>query len=121
MKEMGLVIHQLWPSYEHTAAQAGLHKSVMHTEPALGGWSPKNNRFMATAYAKNDISRPAEVRPLAGGLASLGEPLEGRAYSFDPADVLAAGRLQAAWLNRRMGWRWQGASCWLGSYGLDRR
>lgn len=102
-KELGLVIDQLWPSYERAAAEAGLQKNLVHTELVLGGWSPKNARFMATAYAKSDISRPARVQPLVGGMASPGEPLEGRADSFDPADVLVAGRLQAAWLNGRVG------------------
>lgn len=30
-----------------------------YTELVLGGWSPRNKRFMETAYAKSDIGRPA--------------------------------------------------------------
>lgn len=55
--------------------------------------------MVATAYAKSVSGEPTRVQPLAGGLASPGDPLEGRSNSFDPTDVLVAGRLQAAWLN----------------------
>jgi len=103
MKELGLVIDQLWPSYERAAAAAGLQKTMLHTELVLGGWSAKNERFMATAYAKSDIERPALVQPLVGGLASPGEPLQGRSDSFESAAVLEAGRAQAEWLNRASG------------------
>lgn len=103
VRELGLVIDQIWPAYERAALEAGLSKSMLHTELVLGGWSPEGKRFMATAYAKSDIERQTEVLPLVGGMASPGEPLAGRKDSFDPADVLAAGRLQAAWLNNRVG------------------
>lgn len=59
--------------------------------------------MMATAYAKSGNDRPAIVQPLDGGLASPGEPLVGRPDSFDPADVLASGKIQAAWLNGQVG------------------
>lgn len=59
--------------------------------------------MMATAYAKSSNDRPAIVQPLDGGLASPGEPLVGRPDSFDPADVLASGKIQAAWLNGQVG------------------
>lgn len=101
--ELGLVVDQLWPSYEKAAAEAGLPLDQLGTELVLGGWSPKNGRMMATAYAKSDSSRPSVVQPLDGGLASPGEPLVGRPDSLAPEDVFAAGRIQAAWLNKQVG------------------
>ncbi|MBN5150524.1 hypothetical protein JY458_06050 [Stenotrophomonas maltophilia] len=101
--EMGPVLDQLWPSYERAVAEAGLPIEKLATELVLGGWSPKNGRMVATAYAKSTISQPAFVQPLDGGIASPGEPLIGRPDSFAPADVLAAGRIQAAWLNKQVG------------------
>lgn len=103
MKELGLVIDQVWPSYERAAAEAGIAKSMLHTEIVLGGWSPQNRRFAATAYAKHDSATAAIVQRLDGGLASPGEPLKGRSDSFELVDVLQAGRLQAAWLNQAVG------------------
>ncbi|ARQ90460.1 hypothetical protein [Stenotrophomonas maltophilia] len=102
-KELGLVIDKLWPSYERAAIDAGLPKQSLGTELVLGGWSPKNERMVATAYAKNDSATPAVVQQLDGGLASPGEPLRGRPDSFASEDVLAAGRLQAIYLNEHMG------------------
>lgn len=101
--ELGLVVDQLWPNYEKAAAEAGLPLDQLGTELVLGGWSPKNGRMMATAYAKSDSSRPSVVQPLDGGLASPGEPLVGRPDSLAPEDVFAAGRIQAAWLNKQVG------------------
>lgn len=101
--ELGLVVDQLWPNYEKAAAEAGLPLDKLGTELVLGGWSPKNGRMMATAYAKSDSSRPSVVQPLDGGLASPGEPLVGRPDSLAPEDVFAAGRIQAAWLNKQVG------------------
>lgn len=101
--ELGLVVDQLWPNYEKAAAEAGLPLDQLGTELVLGGWSPKNGRMMSTAYAKSDSSRPSVVQPLDGGLASPGEPLVGRPDSLAPEDVLAAGRIQAAWLNKQVG------------------
>lgn len=100
MAEMGLVIEKLWPEYIAAADRAGIPREVMHTELVLGGWSPKNGRMMATAYAKSVIGRPVVVQPLEGGLASPGGPLRGRPDSFEPEAVLEAGRLQAAHLNQ---------------------
>lgn len=102
-KELGLVIDKLWPSYERAAVDAGLPKQSLGRELVLGGWSPKSRRIEATAYAKNDSAVPAIVQPLAGGLASPGEPLRGRPDSFASQDVLAAGKLQANYLNEQMG------------------
>ncbi|WP_285317238.1 hypothetical protein [Stenotrophomonas maltophilia group sp. Smal35] len=102
-KELGLVIDKLWPSYERAAIDAGLPKQSLGTELVLGGWSPKSERMVATAYAKNDSATPAVVQQLDGGLASPGEPLRGRPDSFASEDVLAAGRLQANYLNRQTG------------------
>lgn len=101
--ELGLVLDQLWPNYVRAAAEARLPIDHLGTELVLGGWSPRNGRMMATAYAKNDSTRPAIVQCLDGGLASPGEPLAGRPESFAPADVLAAGKIQATWLNARVG------------------
>lgn len=103
MAELGLVIDKLWPAYEKAADEAGLPRTSLGTELVLGGWSPKNGRMAATAYAKHDSAVPAIVQPLDGGLASPGEPLEGIPDSFELVDVLAAGRLQAGWLNRAVG------------------
>lgn len=97
--ELGLVVDQLWPAYEKAALEAGIARSMIGTELVLGGWSPQAGRMVATAYAKSVSGEPTRVQPLAGGLASPGDPLEGRSNSFDPTDVLVAGRLQAAWLN----------------------
>lgn len=71
----------------------------------LGGWSPQGQRFEATAYAKSTNATPTLVQRLKGGMVSPGEPLEGRNDSFSFSEVLTAGRLQAAWLNRRVGRR----------------
>ncbi len=101
--ELGLVMDQLWPDYEKAVAEAGLPREQLGTELVLGGWSPKNGRMMATAYAKSDSSRSSVVQSLDGGLASPGEPLVGRPDSLAPEDVLAAGRIQAAWLNKQVG------------------
>lgn len=103
MRELGMVIDQLWPNYERAALAAGLPASALHTELVLGGWSPIDSRFKATAYAKSESTIPAVTQPIAGGLASPGEPLVGRVDSFELADVFSAGRLQAVWLNERMG------------------
>lgn len=103
MAELGLVMDKLWPAYEKAADEAGLPRTSLGTELVLGGWSPKNGRMAATAYAKHDSAIAAIVQPLDGGLASPGEPLEGIPDSFELVDVLAAGRLQAAWLNRAVG------------------
>ncbi|MGE8252744.1 MAG: hypothetical protein ACN6RE_08785 [Stenotrophomonas sepilia] len=101
--ELGLVVDQLWPDYEKAAVEAGLPREQLGTELVLGGWSPKNGRMMATAYAKSDSSRPSVVQPLDGGLASPGAPLVGRSDSLALEDVFAAGRIQAAWLNKQVG------------------
>ena len=101
--ELGLLVDQLWPNYVRAAAEARLPVEKLGTELVLGGWSPQRGRMVATAYAKSDSSRPTIVQPLDGGLASPGEPLAGRPDSFAPAEVLAAGKIQAAWLNARMG------------------
>lgn len=101
--ELGLVVDQLWPNYEKAVAEAGLPIEQLGTELVLGGWSPKNGRMMATAYAKSDSSRSSVVQSLDGGLASPGEPLVGRPDSLAPEDILAAGRIQAAWLNKQVG------------------
>ncbi len=76
---------------------------ILHSELVLGGWSPKNGRMMATAYAKDAGGGPARVQPLEGGMASPGEPLRGRPDSFELEAVLEAGRLQADYLNESVG------------------
>jgi len=102
-RELGLVVDQLWPGYEEAALAAGIARSAIGTELVLGGWSPQARRMVATAYAKDVSDEPTRVQPLEGGLASPGEPLRGRPDSFTPQDVLAAGRVQAAWLNKASG------------------
>ncbi|MBN5075233.1 hypothetical protein JY427_06235 [Stenotrophomonas maltophilia] len=101
--ELGLVVDQLWPNYIRAAAEARLPIEKLGAEFVLGGWSPQSGRMVATAYAKSDSSRATVVHPLDGGLASPGDPLAGRPGSFAPADVLAAGRIQATWLNKQVG------------------
>lgn len=103
MAELGLVMDQLWPNYLQAAAEAGMSRGILHSELVLDGWSPKNGRMMATAYAKDAAGGPARVQPLEGGVASPGEPLRGRPDSFGFDDVLEAGRLQAAYLNEGVG------------------
>lgn len=103
MAELGLVIDKVWPAYVEAADRAGIPRSDLHTELVLGGWSPQNDRMMATAYAKDAGGRGAVVQLLEGGLASPGEPLRGRPDSFEAAAVVEASRLQAAYLNDRSG------------------
>lgn len=103
MAELGLVVDQLWPAYVDAADQAGIPRASLHTELVLGGWSPRNGRMLATAYAKSDSTGGAVVQALEGGLASPGEPLRGRPDSFRTEHVLEAGRLQAAYLNAQQG------------------
>lgn len=103
MAELGLVIEQLWPNYVAAADRAGIPRDQLHTEIVLGGWSPKNGRMMATAYAKSANGEPVIVQPLEGGLASPGDPLRGRPASFEMQAVLEAGRLQAEYLNHASG------------------
>ncbi|HDS1674832.1 hypothetical protein [Stenotrophomonas maltophilia] len=100
--ELGLVVDQLWPNYEKAAAEAGLPLEQLGTELVLGGWSPKNGRMIATAYAKNDSQRPARVQPIGGQLASPGEPLQAEAPSMAQTDLMAHARLQASYLNEQM-------------------
>lgn len=103
MAEMGLVIEKLWPEYVVAADRAGIPRDVLHTELVLGGWSPKNGRMMATAYAKSANGNPVTVQALEGGLASPGDPLRGRPDSFEPDAVLVAGRLQMNHENHQSG------------------
>jgi len=103
MAELGLVMDHLWPYYLQAAVEAGMTRDILHSELVLGGWSPKNGRMMATAYAKDAGGGPARVQPLEGGVASPGEPLPGRPDSFELEAVLEAGRLQADYLNESVG------------------
>lgn len=66
--------------------------------------------MMATAYAKNYSRHPAVVQPISGQLASPGEPLREVAPSIGQADLLAAGRLQANYLNLQVGRKVAGTS-----------
>lgn len=43
IRELGLVIDQIWPTYERAAVESGLSKSMLHTELVLGGWSPRTS------------------------------------------------------------------------------
>ncbi|MBK0052673.1 hypothetical protein [Stenotrophomonas sp. S39] len=104
-RELGLVIDQLWPAYEKAAREAGMDAEAMGTELVLGGWSPQAGHMEATAYAKTAGREFTWVQPLVGGVASPGEPLQGRSDSFEPGDILEAGRHQAQWLNKAIGRR----------------
>lgn len=104
-KELGLVVDQLWPAYEKAALEAGMAAEAIGTELVLGGWSPQAGRMGATAYARTVGGELTRVQLLVGGLASPGDPLQDRAATFDAPDVLAAGRLQAEWLNNMVGRR----------------
>lgn len=101
--ELSLVIDQLWPNYEKAVAEAGLPREQLGTELVLGGWSPKSGRMMATAYAKSDSQRLTVVQPIMGQLASPGEPLREATPSMVQVDLMAHARLQAGYLNERMG------------------
>ncbi|AOX61102.1 hypothetical protein BIZ42_02195 [Stenotrophomonas sp. LM091] len=103
MAELGPAMDHLWPNYLQAAAEAGLTRHILHSELVLGGWSPKNGRMVATAYAKDAGGGAARVQPLDGGVASPGEPLRGRKDSFELEAVLEAGRLQATYLNSSVG------------------
>ncbi len=102
-RELAPVIDQLWPAYEKAVAHAGISGKVWGTELVFGGWSTQAERLVATAYAKCDSKTKTLVQPLQGGLASPGEPFQGRADSFEPHSVLQASRLQAEWLNKAAG------------------
>jgi len=101
--ELGSVIDQLWPNYEKAVAEAGLPIEQLGTEIVLGGWSPQQGRMIATAYSKSGSGQPARVQPITGQLASPGEPLKTVPPSMAQAELLAAGRLQASYLNEREG------------------
>ncbi|XNX73583.1 hypothetical protein ACL5HQ_11315 [Stenotrophomonas maltophilia] len=101
--ELGLVVDQLWPNYEKAADEAGLSIEQLGTELVFGGWSPKNGRMMATAYAKGGSERPCVVQPIGGQLASPGEPLQAVAPSMAQTDLLSHARLQASYLDEQMG------------------
>ncbi len=103
--ELGFVVDQLWPNYEKAAAKAGLPIEQLGTELVLGGWSPKNGRMMATAYAKSGNQRPCVAQPIGGQLASPGEPLQAVIPSMAQTDLLAHARLQASHLNEQLGRR----------------
>lgn len=101
--EFGQVIDQLWPNYEKAVADAGLPIEQLGTEIVLGGWSPQHGRMIATAYSKSGSGQPALVQSITGQLASPGEPLKTVLPSMAQAELLVAGRLQASYLNERMG------------------
>jgi len=103
--ELWLVVDQLWPNYQKAAGEAGLPIEHLGTELVLGGWSPKNGRMIATAYAKSDIQRPCVVQPIGGQLASPGEPLQAVTPSMAQTDLLAHARLQASYLHEQLGRR----------------
>jgi len=103
MRETAPLIDQLWPAYEAAATASGVPQDRLCTELVLGGWSYGQGQMAACAYAKDATGQPAIAQPLSGGLASPGEPLRGRPDSFAAPDVLAAARLQAAYLNAQEG------------------
>jgi len=69
------------------------------------GSSTLSQLFEATAYATSEGATTVLTWRLMEGTASPGEPLEGGSDSFDLSEILAAGGLQAAWLNSRAAWR----------------
>lgn len=108
--EVGPTMDRLWPTYIQAAHLAGLPQQQLRTELVVGGWSRIQRRMLATAYSKHAVETPALVQPLLGGMASPGEPLRGRPDSFDPAEVLKAGVLQATYLNEKTGRQVAGGS-----------
>lgn len=112
--ELGRVIDQLWPNYAKAVAEAGLPAEYCSTELVLGGWSPQNGRMVATAYAKHDVAAPAVVQPITGQLSSPGEPLQAWPPSMATPALFEAGRLQANWLNERIGRKVAGGRLLLG-------
>lgn len=100
--DLGLVVDRLWPNYEKALGEAGLPIKQIGAELVLGGWSPKNGRMMATAYAKSDSQRPCVIQPIGGQLASPGEPLQAVTLSMAQTDLLAHARLQASHLNEQL-------------------
>lgn len=113
--ELRLAVYQLWPNYEKAAAESGLPTEDLGTELVLGGLSPKNGRMMATAYAKSDSQRPCVVQPIAGQLASPGEPVQAVTPSMTQTDLLTHPRLQASYLNKQMGRKVAGGQLLVGS------
>ncbi|WP_338796049.1 hypothetical protein [Stenotrophomonas maltophilia] len=107
--ELGRVIDQLWPNYAKALAEAGLPAEYCTTELVLGGWSPKNGRMTATAYAKHDATVPAVVQPITGQLSSPGEPLQDWPPSM-ATPLFESGR-PAQWLNERSGRKVAGGGC----------
>ncbi len=101
--ELGMVVDQMWLNYEKAAVEAGLSIEQLGTELVLGGWSSKNGRMMATAYAKSGSRRPCVVQPVGGQLASPGEPLQAVIPSMAQKDLLTHARLQASHLNEQLG------------------
>jgi hypothetical protein len=75
------------------------------------GSSTLSQRFEATAYATSEGASTVLTWRLMEGMASPGEPLEGGSDSFDLSEILAAGGLQAAWLNSRVDGELLGAIC----------
>jgi len=110
LAEMGPLIDQIWPAFEAASVKSGVHPLRLGTELVLGGWSVSQDRMLATAYAKNSAGQAAVVQPLVGGMASPGEPLRGRADSFEAQDLLESGRMQVRYLNTREGRRVSGGS-----------
>lgn len=97
------MVDQLWPNFEKAVSEAGLPIEQLGTELVLGGWSLKNGRMMATAYAKSDSRRPCVVQPIGGQMASPGEPLQAATPSMAQVDLLAHARLQVSYLNGQLG------------------
>ena len=102
------MVDQLWPNFEKAVSEAGLPIEQLGTELVLGGWSLKNGRMMATAYAKSDSRRPCVVQPIGGQMASPGEPLQAATPSMAQVSYLngqlgrkvAGGRLLVGFLQK---------------------
>lgn len=103
MREVGPVMDQLWPKYVQAVRDANMALGQLQSEIVVVGWSKAQDRIVGTAYAKSAVEQPARVAELVGGIAAPGQPLRDLADSFHPDAILAAGRLQAEYVNAEEG------------------
>lgn len=103
MREVGPVMDQLWPNYVQAARDAKMDLAQLQSEIVVVGWSKAQDRIVGTAYAKSGVEQPARVAELVGGIAAPGQPLRNLPDSFHPEAMLAAGRLQAEYVNAEEG------------------
>lgn len=103
MREVGPVMDQLWPNYVQAVRDANMDLGQLQSEIVVVGWSKAQNRIVGTAYAKSEVEQHAVVAELVGGIAAPGQPLRDLPDSFHPEAILAAGRLQAEYVNAEEG------------------